>query len=87
MCFAVVHARVFLFEPVEFLAQVSAKKKRFEVRKFSVQSALIRDARYGLRGVRIGKAAHPGLPKLILRGVQVNMFNVLANLSYSSDEQ
>ena len=34
-----------------------------------------RDARYGLRGVRIGEAAHPGPPKLILRGVQVNRFD------------
>ena len=28
--------------------------------------------------VRIGEAAHPGPPKLILRGVQVNRFDVLA---------
>ena len=51
---------------------------RSEVRKFSVQYVLTRDARYGLRGVRIGEAAHPGPPKLILRGVQVNRFDLLA---------
>ena len=26
-------------------------------------------ARYGLRGVRLGEASHPGPPKLVLRGV------------------
>ena len=26
-------------------------------------------ARYGLRGVRVGEASHPGPPKLVLRGV------------------
>ena len=26
-------------------------------------------ARYGLRGVRVGEANHPGPPKLVLRGV------------------
>ena len=49
-------------------------RSRSEVTKFSIQSVLIRDARYGLRGVRIGEAAHPGPPKLILRGVQANRF-------------
>ena len=30
------------------------------------------------QGVRIGEAAHPGPPKLILRGVQANRFDVSA---------
>ena len=30
---------------------------------------LVRCSRYGLRGVRIGEASHPGPPRLVLRGV------------------
>ena len=51
---------------------------RSEVGKLSVQSVLIKEGIYGLRGVRIGEAAHPGPSKLILRGVQTNRFDVLA---------
>ena len=43
--------------------------KDFSFRKLSVQSILTRDARSGLQGFRIREVAHPGLAKLMLRGV------------------